>query len=307
VEERAEVSARHGKLIEMQNPTVLQLLLGRELRRLREARGWTLSEAVEVLGNQATKLSRLENGQSSVRPLDVRILCEALGATAEETAWAVETAKHCNQRGRWSGYRSIYFRYFRMAVDLEQGATVINSYQTEVIPGLLQTEDYARAILSSMSPSYSNETVEMGIKARLERQQVLTKPDPPQVNFVMSESAVVRQVGNDSVMHDQLEHIIEVAERPNVHVQVLPFKARTFTPEVVFPFQMFRIQSPGRSGPLEVVYNEDYDDGRYRDDDESITTYGNLWQRLRGAALSPAESIELLRDRRQDSRNWTSG
>lgn len=290
----------------MQNPTVLQLLLGRELRRLREARGWTLSEAVEVLGNQATKLSRLENGQSSVRPLDVRILCEALGATAEETAWAVETAKHCNQRGRWSGYRSIYSKFFRMAVDLEQGATVINNYQTEAVPGLLQTEDYIRAIWSAMSPPYSSETVEMGIKARLERQQVLTKPDPPQANFVMSESAVVRQVGDDSVMRDQLEHIIEVAKRPNVQVQVLPFKARTL-PEVVFPFQMFRIQSAGRSAPLEVLYNEDYDDGRYRDDDESITTYGNLWQRLAGAALGPVESIELLRDRRQDSRNWTSG
>jgi transcriptional regulator with XRE-family HTH domain len=301
VEERAEVSARHGKLIEMQNPTVLQLLLGRELRRLREARGWTLSEAVEVLGNQATKLSRLENGQSSVRPLDVRILCEALGATAEETAWAVETAKHCNQRGRWGGYRSIWGKHFRMAVDLEQDATVINVYQTELIPGLLQTEDYIRVVFAAMSKQYSSETVEMGIKARLERQQVLTRPDLPQVDFVMSESAVARQVGDDSVMRDQLDHIIEVAKRPNVHVRVLPFKARTFTPEVVFSFQMFRIQSPGKARPLEVVYDEDYEDGRYRDDDESINTYGNLWQRLVGAALSPAESIELLRDRRQDS------
>jgi len=288
----------------MQNPTVLQLLLGRELRRLREARGWTLSEAVEVLGNQATKLSRLENGQSSVRPLDVRILCEALGATAEETAWAVETAKHCNQRGRWGGHKSIYRKYFRMAVDLEQDATVINNYQAEIVTGLLQTEDYARVVLTALNGPYSHETVEMGVKARLERQQVLTKPDPPQANFVMSESAVVRQVGDNSVMCDQLEHIIEVAKRPNVHVRVLPFKARTFTPEVVFPFQMFRIQSPGKARPLEVVYDEYYDDGRYRDDDESVTTYGNLWQRLVGAALDPAQSTEmllgLLRDRRQN-------
>lgn len=79
----------------MATPTVLQLQLGKELKRLREARGWTLAEAVEVLGNKATKLSRLENGQSSVRPLDIRILCEALGATATETAWAEETAPGC--------------------------------------------------------------------------------------------------------------------------------------------------------------------------------------------------------------------
>src|SRR4051794_19742151 len=107
---------------QMATPTVLQLQLGKELKRLREARGWTLAEAVEVLGNKATKLSRLENGQSSVRPLDIRVLYEALGATKAETDWAVNTAKLCNQRGRWSGYRSVFYRNFRMAVDLEQDA-----------------------------------------------------------------------------------------------------------------------------------------------------------------------------------------
>jgi transcriptional regulator with XRE-family HTH domain len=278
----------------MPTPTVLQLQLGKELKRLREARGWTLAEAVEVLGNKDTKLSRLENGQSSVRPLDIRILCEALGATAEETAWAVETAKHCNQRGRWSGYRSIYGKFFRMAVDLEEDASVINHYQSEIIPGLLQTEAYIRALWSDRGQQLTDETREMAIKARIERQQVLTKPDAPQVGFVLSESAVLRLVGDDTVMRDQLRHVAEVGELPNVHLQVLPFKARTYPPGCQYPFTIFRIPAPGKSGPLEYVYLEDYDDGRYRDDHESVETYRRLWQRFVGAALDPVQSTEML-------------
>jgi len=216
-------------------PTVLQLQLGKELRRLREARGWTLAEAVEVLGNQATKLSRLENGQSSVRPLDIRILCEALGATVEETAWAVETAKHCNQRGRWSGYRSIYAKVFRMAVDLERDASEINQYQMEMVPGLLQTEDYMRAVFASMSPSLSSADVENGVRARLERQQVLAKPNAPQIGLVISESSVLRFAGDEKIMRSQLRHIADIATLPTMHFQVLPFRTRTFPSPVRCP------------------------------------------------------------------------
>jgi transcriptional regulator with XRE-family HTH domain len=273
---------------------VLQLQLGKELRRLREAKGWTLAEAIEVLGNQDTKLSRLENGQSSVRPLDIGLLYDALGATAEEKAWAVETAKHCNQRGRWSGYRSIYGKFFRMAVDLEEDASVINHYQSEMIPGLLQTEAYIRALWTNGGTTLPDQTLEMAIKARLERQQVLTKPDAPQVGFVVSESAVLRQVGDDAVMREQLRHVAEVAELPNVHLQVLPFRARTYPPGCMYPFTMFRIPSPGKSGPLEYVYLEDYDDGRYRDDHESVATYADLWQRFVGAALDLVQSKETV-------------
>jgi transcriptional regulator with XRE-family HTH domain len=275
-------------------PTVLQLQLGKELRRLREARGWTLAEAVEVLGNQATKLSRLENGQSSVRPLDIRILCEALGATAEETAWAVETAKHCNQRGRWSGYRSIYAKVFRMAVDLERDASEINQYQMEMVPGLLQTEDYMRAVFASMSPSLSSADVENGVRARLERQQVLTKPNAPQIGLVISESSVLRFAGDEKIMRSQLRHIADIATLPTMHFQVLPFRTRTFPSASSMPFTMFRIPSPGKSGPLEYLYIEEYDDGQYRDDDESISVYRDLWQRLVGAALDPIESRDML-------------
>jgi transcriptional regulator with XRE-family HTH domain len=274
----------------MPTPTVLQLQLGKELKRLREARGWTLAEAVEVLGNQATKLSRLENGQSSVRPLDVRILCEALGATPEQTAWAVETAKHCNQRGRWGGYRSIYNKNFRMAVDLEQDASVISLYQGELVPGLLQIESYMREVFAG--DPLSSDKIDEGVQARRERQQVLTKPDAPQVGFVLSESAIARMVGDETVMRDQLRHIAEVAGQPNVDLRILPFRARGPVSACMFPFAIFRIPSR-RSGPHELVYFEGYDDGRYRDDHESIDTYTNMWQRLVEASLDPLQSRKM--------------
>jgi len=276
----------------MATPTVLQLQLGKELKRLREARGWTLAEAVEVLGNKATKLSRLENGQSSVRPLDIRVLCEALGATPGETEWAVETARFCNQRGRWSGYRSAYNKSYRMAVDLEQDAAFINHYQSEIVPGLLQTEDYMRVIFAA--DPLSCDKVDEGVKARLERQHVLTKANPPRVGFVLSESALVRMVGDEAVMRDQLRHIAELATLPNVCVQVLPFRAKTFPPASMCSFTIFGIPSPGKIESLSCVYIEDYDDGRYRDDLDSTETYSDMWKRFVGASVEPAESRKMV-------------
>jgi transcriptional regulator with XRE-family HTH domain len=280
----------------MPTPTVLQLQLGKELKRLREARGWTLEQVIEVLGNKSTKLSRLENGQSSVRPHDIGILYDALGASAEDKAWALETAKHCNQRGRWSGYRSVYGKFFRMAVDLEQDANSIFHYQSEMIPGLLQEESYIRAMWAEGGPHLANHVLDNSLRARLERQQILTKPDAPQIAFVLSESAVRRMVGDEAVMRSQLLHVAKLADLPNVHLQVLPFKARSYPPGCMYPFTIFRIPSPGKSGPLEYVYLEDYDDGRYRDDHETVATYSTLWQRFVGAALDPVQSKELLHE-----------
>lgn len=278
----------------MATPTVLQLQLGKELKRLREARGWTLAEAVEVLGNKATKLSRLENGQSSLRPLDIRILYEALGASKEETDWAFETAKSCSQRGRWSGFRSIYNKNFRMAVDLEQDASVIHHYQSEMVPGLLQTEEYMRAVFAA--DSLSSVKVDEGVRARLNRQEVLRKPNGPHVGFVLSESAVARVVGGEALMRRQLQHIAEVAHRPKVDLRVLPFRSKTFPAVCMFSFTIFKVPPPteSRSDPIESIYIENYDDGRYCGDRESIDAYNNMWRRFVEACLDPVQSRQMV-------------
>ncbi|MGI8309654.1 helix-turn-helix domain-containing protein [Saccharopolyspora hattusasensis] len=278
----------------MPTPTVLQLQLGKELKRLREERELTLAEAVEVLGNKETKLSRLERGQSSVRTLDIQVLLDRYGATDEEKAWALETAKHCNQRGRWSGYRSVYAKHFRMAVDLEQDASTIRCYQAELVPGLLQTEDYMRAMFTEGGPRVFDQSIDNAIRARLERQKIVDRSSAPEIGFVMSESCARRQVGDAKVMREQLLLLAEVATLANVQLQILPFKARTYPPACTYPFTTFRIPSPGKAGPLEFVYLEDFHDGRYLDEQDDVETYSHLWARLTGAALDPVASREYL-------------
>jgi hypothetical protein len=182
-------------------------------------------------------------------------------------------------------------------VDLEQDAFAINHYQSEMIPGLLQTADYMREVFAF--DSLSSDKVDEAVKARLERQQVLTKPDAPEVEFVLSESAVSRVVGDDGIMRDQLRHIAEVGQRPNVNILILPFRARTFPPAVMCSFTIFSVPSRGgvRSGRLGCVYIEDYDDSRCRVDQDSFDTYIDMWQRFVEVSLDPVESREVMLQR----------
>jgi len=279
----------------MPTPTWSQLVLGNELKRMRDERHLTLAEAVSpLLDFTANKLSRLERGQSSVRASDVAQLLDRYSAAEGDRVWALETAKHCKQRGRWSGYRSVYAKHFRMAVDLEADATTICQYQVEMVPGLLQSEAYMRALATDSVPRALDDYIEDAIAAKLARQIVLTRNDAPQIHFVLSESALRRMAGSPEVMREQLGHLARLAKLPAVHIQVLPFRARTQPGEVASSFTMFRIESPGKSGPLEFVYLEDVHDGRYLDDHDSIEAYSNVWARLTGAALDPVESRNLL-------------
>lgn len=279
----------------MPTPTWSQLVLGNELKRMREDLDLTLNEAVApLLDFTATKLSRLERGQSSVRASDVALLVDRYAATEDDREWAIETAKQCKQRGRWTGYRSTYAKNFRMAVDLEADSTVIRQYQVELVPGLLQTEAYTRALFALTVPSQVNEHVENSVKARIARQGVLTKTDAPEIHFILSESSIRRMAGSPAVMREQLDHVASIGTLRNVHLQVLPFRAQTHPGQAGSPFTTFRIPSPGKSGPLEFVYLEDVHDGRYLDDHDSVAAYSSLWARLTSAALDPVESRNFV-------------
>lgn len=279
----------------MPTPTWSQLVLGNELKQMRTDLGLTLDDAVSpMLDFTANKLSRLERGQSSVRASDVVLLLDRYEIGGPERDWAIETAKQCKQRGRWGGYRSTYLKHFRMAVDLETDASLIQQYQVELVPGLLQTEAYMRALATHDLSEETDKFVENAMKAKLARQEVLTKADGPRAAFVLSESAIRRMTGGLEVMREQLNHLAKVAKYPNVAIQVLPFSADTHPGEAASPFTLFRIPSPGRAGPLEFVYLEDVHDGRYLDDEDSTSAYGRLWARLTGAALGPVESRKLL-------------
>ncbi|XVV04088.1 helix-turn-helix domain-containing protein [Actinosynnema sp. CA-248983] len=281
----------------MATPTVRRLQLGHELRHLREQAGETIEAAAALLERSTSSISRLELGETSLKQRDLAALLDFYRskiADLEDTSWLLELAKGNEQRGRWSGYRSVYAKHFRVAVDLERDASGIHTYQNEIAPGLLMTEEYMRALFTDSEARALDQTIADAIRARLERQEVLTKPDAPEVGFVLSESAIRRVVGGRKVMAGQLDHLIQVAELPNVQLQVMPFEARTPVAPV-YNFTMFRVPSARRASPLDFVYIEEHTDGHYLDDPKDVDAYSTLWNRLVGAALDPVETLDMLR------------
>jgi hypothetical protein len=277
----------------MPTQTVCRLLLGNELRRAREAVGRTPADAADVIGNKATKISRIELGQSGIGKGDLTLLLGFYEVEDDHREVLFELARNSRQRGRWSGYREVFPEWFRMFVDLEQDAEHIRSTNVELIPGLLQTEGYIRALYSQVEDKHSGD-IDRNVKARKERQQIFTRDDPPEVEFVLSESCLRRVVGDADVMRDQLVHLQKVSRKRNIQIQILPFDAPSYPGQLSHRFTLLQIPSPGIASALEFAYVESYDDARYLDDKGAVRAYVNVWNRLQAAALSPVESRKFI-------------
>lgn len=292
----------------MPTPTVRRLQLGNELRHLRERADRELTDAAEVIERSWSVVSKLENGITGIRQKPLRELVQyykdAIG-TGDDGSPAdggdpidpeefCELNKGSEQRGRWRGYRAIYPKWFRMAVDLEADSEVINLYQSEIIHGLFQTEEYIRALFTHGMVRSINESTESAVKARLERQRILANDTAPRVTAVLSESGLRRQVGGPEVMREQLHHLAELSQRPNISLHVAPFSCRTAA-GLPYPFVQFRVPSMGpKSPPLEFVFVEQFHDADYLDGPNEVAEYSDLWNGLLGAALDPVESREFL-------------
>jgi transcriptional regulator with XRE-family HTH domain len=274
----------------MATPTIQRRRLGNALKRAREQAGKTQDEAAQVIDAAASKISRLELGQSGIRLTDLALLLDYYGVTGEQGDWMRDLARAGRQRGRWSGYRNVIPDWFRAYVDLEADASEIHWYQPEVIPGILQVEAYIRAMHTSSYPRVAEDDVDRQVTVRLERQAIIEQPDAPLFGFILSESAIRRNIGDASTMRAQLRQLAEAAERPNIELQVLPFDAQTYTP-ASFPFTLLRF---GNDATSDVVYLEDYTDATYLDRPDAVRAYTTLWSRLQAAALGPVESRHLI-------------
>ena len=272
----------------MATPTIQRRRLGTALKRAREQAGKTQEEAAAVIDAAASKVSRLELGQSGIKLTDLNLLLDFYGVTGEQAEWLRELARAGRQRGRWSGYRTAIPDWFRAYVDLEAGASEIRWYQPEVIPGILQTEPYIRTVVAAARPRAVDDEADRQVQVRLARQAILDQPGTS-LHFILSESAVRRNVGGPAVMRDQLHHLAAVAERPNVELQVFPFDARTFAE----PWLGFTILRFGDAAS-DVVYLEDYTDATYLDRPDAVSAYTALWNRLQAAALGQVESRDLI-------------
>lgn len=275
--------------------TVPLLMLLNELNRLKAESGVSSDRAAHELGCRVSKISRIHLGQSKISPGDTRLLAELYGASPELTGVLVDLARNVGQKGDWTSYRTVFRESFRMLLDLEHYSNRIRVVQSEIIPGLLQTEGYVRALNEAPTPFGATPDVDEVVRARLERQQIITRDDePPMLSFVLSESSLRREYGARAVMRDQMVKLAEVAQLPNLQLQVLPFANTSPVTYASLNFALMHIPGPGIASPLDFVYVEQFDDARYLDDHQRVEAYEQLWGHLQAAALGPVDSLKFI-------------
>jgi transcriptional regulator with XRE-family HTH domain len=272
-------------------PTVRRMMVGAQLRRLRNANGISREQAAEAIRASAWKIHRLENGQVSFKERDVVDLLRLYGvADPGEVAAFVILARGANQPGWWHQYNDLLPQWFKTYVDLESTAVMIRSYEAQFVPGLLQTEEYMRAVIRGAHLDESSEEVERRIALRMARQVLLTQEHAPRLWAVVDEGALRRPVGGPDVLRVQLERLIEAAELPNVRLQVLPFAAGAH-PAMVGAFSILRFPEPELP---DVVYLEHLTNALYLEKREDVEEYLHVIDTICLRAARPDRTIEIL-------------
>jgi transcriptional regulator with XRE-family HTH domain len=273
------------------SPTVRRRRLASELRALREAAKLTCEEVAEHLECSASKISRVETGRVSVSPRDVRDMLALYQVDPAQLDSLVQLARESRQKGWWHAYSDTMQPRFATYIGLEDAAAEIRTYELNLIPGLLQTEDYARTVINAGNLTGTQEDVERRVALRMARQPMLLSGiNPPQFWAVLDEGALHRTVGGQGLMRFQLDHLLEIADMPNVAVQVIPFTAGAH-PGMGKPFVI--LSFPERADP-DVVYLEDLTSTLYLEDVDEIDRYNVLFNHLRATALSFEESAALI-------------
>ncbi len=258
-------------------PTVRRLLVGAQLRRLRTERGISREQAGEAIRASEWKIHRLENGQVSFKDRDITDLLRYYGVTDPDAVEALlAMAREANEPGWWQPYNDLLPQWFRAYVDLESAAALIRTYEGQLVPGLLQTEDYTRAVLQGAQLDDSPEGLERRVALRLTRQQLLTRPDAPHLWAVVDEAALRRPVGGREVMRAQLERLVEATKLPNVTLQVLPFGAGAH-PAMVGAFSVLRF---GDEDLPDVVYVEHLTNALYLDKRDDVDQYLHVMESI---------------------------
>ncbi|WP_243794828.1 helix-turn-helix transcriptional regulator [Saccharopolyspora gloriosae] len=284
--------------------TAKKLLLGREIAHMIDGAGLSQGEAAKLIETSQSRIALLINGGGSISPGDLLLLADKLGFGDEGYKEALRELRRDNhKRGFWTtGHNRAYSEDLRLLVDLEKHADQISSAQVEVIPGLLQCESYVRAQHSDRAEA-GDVPLEDQIKARLARQDILDKAEPPVVQFVLSESCLRRVWGDSEVMREQIDYLIKLSKRSNVLLKVIPFDqpAGRRSP-IASPFTLIHAPSPGAAGPLELVYVEGEGEIRYLDDAKALTAHQAAWARVSNAALRFEETRKFLKSVLQDFR-----
>jgi transcriptional regulator with XRE-family HTH domain len=287
-----------GEVPRAESPTVRRLMLGIRLRKLRTRAEVTADDAARHIARTDSTISRMETGQSSVPGRVLERLLELYGATAKETEELTILAGQARQRGWWHRYGDVLPPGFEMYVGLEAEATELRGYGSEGIPGLLQTEAYARAVLFSEPRPPSDDEIEGRVAARMGRQSILAGADPTHLWVVLNEAVLRRLVGGTDVMREQLETLVEKATLRNVTLQVMPF-SRGAHPAMDGEFMIMTIDL-GEAAASEYAYVEHRAGSLLMDKVAELDTYKLAFGHLCAEALDSDKSVAFIKKAAKD-------
>jgi transcriptional regulator with XRE-family HTH domain len=270
-------------------PTGRRRRLGAELRRLREAAGLTIDRVAEALECSQSKVSRIETGQVSATPRDVRDMLELYRVDDAQREAMVQIAREARQRGWWQKFLDVPDGV-PAYVGLETAATSIDIYMSLIVPALLQTADYARAIIGSVRPDLPGKEIDRRVELRMSRQTLLDQDNPPALRVLLDDTVLRRPVGGPAVMRAQLRRLLEDTGRPTVTVRVLPIGLGAHA-GMDGPFTIFGFPAPAEP---DVVALDSAADALYLESAEDLGRYRRVFELLLPAALPPEESIAFI-------------
>ncbi|MEV5098834.1 helix-turn-helix domain-containing protein [Streptomyces rochei] len=279
-------------------PTVGQVVLGRRLQELRETAGLKREEAAKVLRVAPATVRRMEMAEVALKIPYVQILLTAYGVPAAEVSAFVALAEEANQPGWWQRYHDVLPDWFSMYVSLEGAARIVRSYEPHFVPGLLQTEDYARAVMEAGTiGNAGGDAVERHVSLRMERQRLLERADPPHLWVVMDETVLRRPVSIDGrVMRDQLDKLLELATRDRVSLQVAEFDDGPH-PGTYAPFTLFRFAEPELP---DMVFTEYLTGALYLDSRTEVSAHLEVLDHMTARAASTQRTEKILRRYREN-------
>jgi transcriptional regulator with XRE-family HTH domain len=279
-------------------PTIGQLVLGRQLRNLREKAGLSRELSGKLLHVTAATVRRMETAEVALKIPYLQLLLPAYGVCAADTELFLRLADEANRPGWWQRFHDILPDWFSGYVSLEEAAKTIRAYEPHFVPGLLQTEEYARAVLSTgaIGHTIDSSRIERHVALRMERQALLTRPDAPAFWAVLDETVLRRPVGPKELMRAQLDRLIEAAELPNVTLQIAGFGAGPH-PGAYSPFVLFRFDEPEVP---DMVYVEYLTGALYLDEADEVSAHMQAMDRMVILAESASRTRHLLATFRQE-------
>lgn len=275
-------------------PTLLKMLVGVQLAGFREDAGLAQDQAARAVGFSAAKLSRIESGKSRRPPTenDVRALLRLYGTDDYEASVLLKLLQRAGEPGWWQRYdKRLMPEWFDRLVGLQEAAATIRTFEIQYVPGLLQTPAYTRAVVERGLPNAPSGEVERRVELRRHRARLLLRPDAPQLWAVIDESVLLRVLGSTEVMREQLSHLVEMAERPNVTLQIVPLNVTNASAPAI-PITYLRF---GGLDLPDVVYLEHIKSANFLEDRDETEEYRIALDRLADEALKPRDSLELLR------------